>query len=210
VDGVVTDVEGKNDAVDDEDVTRPATSSAALGRAAAGEVEAPADREVGDGLAVVVPAGRAALRRLAPEEGAGESLALAAGGNVLGRSHSCDIPLLSATASRQHAEIIARDGEWFLCPAGGKTIIVDGRPVFEDVRLRHEMRIRLGSDELIFLQEDQGLGETWQEDETYVARSDGVDPTPAGTAEPGRSPAVWIALCGAAVTLAALAFWLLL
>jgi hypothetical protein len=207
---VVMDGEEKRNAVDDDDATRPATPAAAPDRAAAVEVEPspPAARDVGDTPAASPYAEPAVLRRLAPQEGAGESVALVLDGNLLGRSHICNIPLLSATASRQHAEIVARDGEWFLSPAGGKMVIVEGRPVFDELQLRHEMRIRLGGDELVFLQEDTVVVGAFEEDETYVTRSRRADPTPGPATEPGRSPLVWIALVGAAIVVAALAFWL--
>jgi hypothetical protein len=70
------------------------------------------------------------------------------------------------------------------------------------------MRIRLGGDELVFLRESVVGSKAFEEDETYVTRSGGGGPAPGPAAEPGRSSVVWIAVVGAAIVLAALAFWL--
>jgi hypothetical protein len=199
--------------VDDEDVTRPATQapSPVVDRTAAldANAAAAADRadDGGDAAARAAPA---ALRRLAPEEGEGDVVTLAADDYVLGRSHACNVILLSATASRRHARIVRRNGEWFLCPLGGKAVIVDRRPVYEETPLRHQMKIQLGADEFVFLQEDPGPDEAGQEDETMVTPAARVSPPPAPVPETSRPPAVWMAICVGAVSLAALAFWLLL
>jgi hypothetical protein len=214
VDVVATDVDEKNDAVGDDDVTRPAAPvpSAVPGRTA--EVDENASAAVAqaldDTIADALPAGRAWLKRLAPDEGASDDVALSRDNNLLGRSQSCDIPLFSATASRQHATIVSRRGEWFLSPVGGKTVIVDGRPAYDEIRLRHEMRIQLGGDELVFLWADRRGEDQAPEEETLVTSSARMSPPAAAAVEPGRPPAAWIAVCSAAVVLAALAFWLLL
>jgi pSer/pThr/pTyr-binding forkhead associated (FHA) protein len=152
----------------------------------------------------------ASLRRLAPQEGEGEVIALSGNNYLLGRSHTCNIALLSATASRQHAEIVGRSGAWFLCPVGGKTLIADGRLVYGEIPLRHQMKIQLGADELLFMQENPDPDRLEREEETWVAGSAPVIQPPALPAEPSRSPLAWIALGLGAVLLAGLAFWLLL
>lgn len=199
---VVTDAEGKNVGSDEEDATRPAVPSPPpLDGYAKDDAEA---SEIG------LRRGPASLRRVEPEEGKGGVVALSADSYVLGRSHTCEIPLLSATASRQHARILHLDGGWFLCPVGGKTVIVDGHPTQNDVRLRHEMTIRLGADELVFLQEETGVDEAESEEETLVTAAENAEAARVADDESRRPPMVWVAIGVAAVLLVGLAFWLLL
>ena len=77
--------EDRDEAVEDDDVTRP------LGRAAS---------DPSDSVPAPTRAGPATLRRVAPPENEGELVSLCADEYLLGRSHSCSIPLFSATASR--------------------------------------------------------------------------------------------------------------
>src|SRR5205085_3720115 len=72
---------------------------------------------------------------------------------LMGRLPSCDLRLYSQTASREHAELTVRDGRWYLMPVAGKTVLVNGTQVKEEVPLRHKMRLQLGGDELLFLDE---------------------------------------------------------
>lgn len=72
---------------------------------------------------------------------------------LMGRLPSCDFRLYSQTASREHAQLTARDGRWYLTPVAGKVVLVNGSPVKEEVTLTHKMRLQLGGDELIFLDE---------------------------------------------------------
>jgi pSer/pThr/pTyr-binding forkhead associated (FHA) protein len=69
---------------------------------------------------------------------------------VLGRSSDADIPLFSPTASRRHALLLRREGEWFLQPEESKLVIAAGTPVVKEIRLTHKMRLQLGDDELLF------------------------------------------------------------
>ena len=71
----------------------------------------------------------------------------------MGRLPSCDLRLYSQTASREHAQLTARDGRWYLTPVSGKSVLVNGSPVKEEVPLTHKMRLQLGGDELLFLDE---------------------------------------------------------
>jgi FHA domain len=209
----VTDVDGKYGGVDDEDATRPATPAPAVtGRTAPVDADAkPAEGGDSDDAPDVTGYGSPAeLKRLAPQERGGDVVALAANEYLLGRSHTCNVPLLSSTASRQHARIVGRNGAWFLRPVGGKPVIVDGHPVYDEIALRHEMKIQLGGDEFVFVQEDPGSVEPGLEDETLVTPSAAASPPPAAVIGTGRSPVVWIVLGVGAVSLAALAFWLLL
>lgn len=72
---------------------------------------------------------------------------------LMGRLPACDFRLYSQTASREHAQLTARDGRWYLTPVAGKVVLVNGSPVKEEVPLTHKMRLQLGGDELLFLDE---------------------------------------------------------
>jgi hypothetical protein len=72
---------------------------------------------------------------------------------LMGRLPSCDFRLYSQTASREHAQLTARDGRWYLTPVTGKVVLVNGTQVKEEVPLTHKMRLQLGGDELLFLDE---------------------------------------------------------
>lgn len=72
---------------------------------------------------------------------------------LMGRLPSCDFRLYSQTASREHAQLTARDGRWYLTPVAGKVVLVNGTQVKEEVPLTHKMRLQLGGDELLFLDE---------------------------------------------------------
>jgi hypothetical protein len=111
---------------------------------------------------------------------------------LMGRLPSCDFRLYSQTASREHAQLTARDGHWYLTPVTGKVVLVNGSPVKEEVPLTHKMRLQLGGDELIFLDESGA---------TEVREA-----APAGTAAT-FGDVRWIALVVALVALA-LVVWL--
>jgi hypothetical protein len=111
---------------------------------------------------------------------------------LMGRLPSCDFRLYSQTASREHAQLTARDGRWYLTPVAGKVVLVNGSPAKEEVPLTHKMRLQLGGDELIFLDES-GATEVRGE-------------APAGTAA-RLGDVRWIALLVALVALA-LVMWL--
>lgn len=111
---------------------------------------------------------------------------------LMGRLPSCDFRLYSQTASREHAQLTARDGHWYLTPVAGKVVLVNGSPVKEEVPLTHKMRLQLGGDELIFLDESGA---------TEVREA-----APAGTAAQ-LGDVRWIALVVALVALT-LVVWL--
>jgi hypothetical protein len=94
----------------------------------------------------------ARLQRMAPP-GRSDIINLDRTHYLLGRLPSCDLRLYSQTASREHATLTARDGHWFLTPVAGKTVLVNGTQVKEEVPLTHKMRLQLGGDELLFLDE---------------------------------------------------------
>jgi len=191
----VAEVEDSSEAMDD-DVTRPASEPAAP----------PRPEPSSDSVQAPARAGPATLKRVAPPEKEGEIVPLSADEYLLGRSHACDIPLLSSTASRRHARIVERGGEWILYPLDGKTAIVDGRPVFGEVRLRHDTKVQLGADELVFLQDQQGADSEPEEETLVVASERAAEPSVV----PERSRSLWIAIASIAALAAGLAFWLLL
>jgi hypothetical protein len=110
---------------------------------------------------------------------------------LLGRLPSCDLRLYSQTASREHAQLSAREGRWYLTPVTGKVVLVNGTQVKEEVPLTHKMRLQLGGDELLFLDESGAAGV--------------VDAAPsAGTGFAGNR---WLVIAVGLVVLAA-ALWL--
>jgi hypothetical protein len=97
-----------------------------------------------------VPAAR--LQRLQPP-GRSDIVSLERTHYLMGRLPSCDLRLYSQTASREHAQLTVRDGRWYLTPVSGKVVLVNGSQVKEEVPLTHKMRLQLGGDELLFLDE---------------------------------------------------------
>jgi hypothetical protein len=98
----------------------------------------------------VVPAAR--LQRMQPP-GRSDIVNLDRAHYLMGRLPSCDLRLYSQTASREHAQLTVRDGRWYLTPVAGKVVLVNGTQVKEEVPLTHKMRLQLGGDELLFLDE---------------------------------------------------------
>ena len=94
----------------------------------------------------------ARMQRLQPP-GRSEIVTLDRTHYLVGRLSSCDLRLYSQTASREHAQLTTRDGRWFLTPVAGKVVLVNGTQVKEEVQLTHKMRLQLGGDELLFLDE---------------------------------------------------------
>ena len=94
----------------------------------------------------------ARLQRMAPP-GRSDIINLDRTHYLLGRLPSCDLRLYSQTASREHAQLTAREGRWYLTPVTGKVVLVNGTQVKEEVPLTHKMRLQLGGDELLFLDE---------------------------------------------------------
>jgi len=102
----------------------------------------------------IVPAAR--LQRMQPP-GRSDIVSLDRTHYLMGRLPSCDLRLYSQTASREHAQLTARDGRWYLTPVSGKVVLVNGSQVKEEVPLTHKMRLQLGGDELLFLDESGAL-----------------------------------------------------
>jgi pSer/pThr/pTyr-binding forkhead associated (FHA) protein len=111
-----------------------------------------ADLEDGEETVILVqrPQAVARLQRLQPA-GRSDIIALDRSTYVLGRSHTCDIELFSATASRTHARLTNRDGKWFVAPIENRTLRIDGVAVTAETQLTHKVRLLLGADELLFL-----------------------------------------------------------
>lgn len=129
------------------------------------------------------------LQRLQPP-GRSELIALDRSSYTLGRIHTADIELFSATASRQHAQLTQRDGKWYIAPAENRVVRVNGADVRGEVGLTHKTRLQLGDDELLFL------------DETAPAEA------PVAAAS-GSNRRLWIMLLPIAAAIAAAIWWFL-
>jgi pSer/pThr/pTyr-binding forkhead associated (FHA) protein len=103
---------------------------------------------------VLAPSQRStcSLQRIEPP-GHGDVITLSRNDYLLGRSRTCDVPLYSSTASREHARLSKRGDSWYLTPEEGKTVIAGGSTVAGEVKLVHKMRLQLGGDELLFFDE---------------------------------------------------------
>ncbi|MBY0274410.1 FHA domain-containing protein, partial [Candidatus Binatia bacterium] len=87
------------------------------------------------------------LERTAPKR-TEEAIQLDRPSLLLGRGHGCDVKLRTPTASREHAKISSKNGQWTIAGVEGKSFYVDGaRQSSGEVVLRGGMRLRLGDDE---------------------------------------------------------------
>lgn len=73
----------------------------------------------------------------------------------IGRALECDLRLYSASASRQHASIEQRENDWVLVPMEGRRVLVDGELIDAEVVLEPGMRLGLGDDELVVLDQEE-------------------------------------------------------
>lgn len=91
------------------------------------------------------------LERIEPSVGRGERIRLGSAVEALsvGRSESSEIRLLTPTASRQHATL-DRDssGAWWITPAPGRVVYVDGEETSEPCLLEVGLNLRFGADHL--------------------------------------------------------------
>lgn len=106
---------------------------------------------------VLIPSAASAevakLERVHPRDPV-ETLELSKSAYVLGRSRGCDIRLVTATASREHARLSRQGGRWVIEPLQHKTVVAGGvRITRGTVQLTHRMRLKLGEDEFLFLDE---------------------------------------------------------
>jgi hypothetical protein len=107
------------------------------------------------------------LERIEPSLGRGERLRLDADSMSvsLGRSEACDVRLYTASASREHARIVANEaGEWVLTLGPEKAVLIDGEITMEPVILEVGMNLVLGEDHLRCVSE--GLDRSGTEAET--------------------------------------------
>lgn len=87
------------------------------------------------------------LERRAPR-GTEETIQLDRPSLLLGRGHGCDVKLRTPTASREHAKIFFRNGQWMIAGVEGKSFYADGaRQAAGEVALKGGMKLRLGDDE---------------------------------------------------------------
>jgi pSer/pThr/pTyr-binding forkhead associated (FHA) protein len=105
-------------------------------------------------ILVATPAEQAAqIERVSPKDRR-ETIDLSKAIYVLGRSRSCDIQLHTATASREHARLVREGGRWAIEPIAHKVVLAGGiRVTRGTVQLTHKMRLKLGEDEFLFLDE---------------------------------------------------------
>lgn len=72
----------------------------------------------------------------------------------IGRSPTCNLTLEDPLVSRKHVRIRLRDGVAILDDLGSRNgTLVNGEPVFEDYRLQNRDRLRVGSHEMVFVEE---------------------------------------------------------
>ncbi len=75
---------------------------------------------------------------------------------VLGRSPECQITIEDPLVSRQHARITVRDGTAFIMDLGSRNgVRINGELIRGDSPLTHNDRVRLGTQELVFLVVDE-------------------------------------------------------
>ncbi|HVM95649.1 MAG TPA: FHA domain-containing protein [Candidatus Acidoferrales bacterium] len=96
------------------------------------------------------------LQRVQPA-GHSEILILDRASYVAGRLPTCEIRLLTPSASREHARLECIDGEWWVEPIGDRVVQVNGTPIRDKTKLSHQVILKLGGDELIFLDERAAL-----------------------------------------------------
>jgi hypothetical protein len=70
---------------------------------------------------------------------------------LVGRSHNCDIKLFSKGASREHARLSRRADGWYIEACADKLVLANGAPVRDPIRLEHRMRLQMGGDELVVI-----------------------------------------------------------
>jgi hypothetical protein len=91
------------------------------------------------------------LVRVSPAQQRGERFLLDSQKStyLMGRSQSCDIRLISPTASREHAELRRlEDGSWHVVSLPGKQVIADGEPIDGPCELCEGLNLEMGRDRL--------------------------------------------------------------
>jgi hypothetical protein len=113
---------------------------------------------------------------------------------LVGRSQNCDIKLFSKAASREHARLTRHADGWYIEACPDKLVLANGSPVRQPTRLEHRMRLQMGGDELVVI------------DQAAAIHS----PSPPPSALPPRRRWPIAVLVGALVAAALLAaVWLL-
>jgi hypothetical protein len=83
-----------------------------------------------------------------------QEIDLAPGTFVIGRSPSCNLTLEDPLVSRRHVQIEIDENGAVIGDLGSRNgTLVNGEPVFENHRLSHQDRIRIGSHEMLFIEE---------------------------------------------------------
>lgn len=137
---------------------------------------------------------RFALRHEQPP-GHSDSVTLSRDAYLIGRSPSSDVRLFSPGASREHARLSLRSGAWYLAPCEGKSVVANGQVVRGELRVVHKMRLQLGEDELLVI------------DQAAPAEPAAASPAPASA---GAGARWWIVVAlAAALLVAAAAVWVL-
>lgn len=134
------------------------------------------------------------LTRLGPPGHSGV-IPLESGAYRIGRSSQCDILLYAPASSRVHAHLRREESGWVLEPEPGKLVVVDGETVTAATALGPKARLRLGGDDLLFLDESRASS-----------------PAPAAAEESGAKPSrarFWLILAAALLAVAALLRFLL-
>jgi len=83
-----------------------------------------------------------------------QEIDLADGSFLIGRSPSCNLTLEDPLVSRHHARITVATDSAMISDLGSRNgTLVNGEPLFDDHPLVHNDRIRIGSHEMVFLEE---------------------------------------------------------
>jgi hypothetical protein len=83
-----------------------------------------------------------------------QEIDLAEGDFFIGRSPACNLTLEDPLVSRNHARITVTADDAAISDLGSRNgTLVNGEPLFDDHRLAHNDRIRIGSHEILFLEE---------------------------------------------------------
>jgi hypothetical protein len=87
-----------------------------------------------------------------------QEIDLAEGSFLIGRSPSCNLTLEDPLVSRHHARITSTPDNVKIADLGSRNgTLVNGEPLFDDHALSHNDRIRIGSHEMVFLEERRFL-----------------------------------------------------
>ena len=83
-----------------------------------------------------------------------QEIDLAEGSFLIGRSPSCNLTLEDPLVSRQHARITIERDQATISDLGSRNgTLLNGEPLFDDHPLEHNDRIRIGSHEMVYLEE---------------------------------------------------------